>query len=479
MKAKYKISIVVVVIAAAFGLGYGLGNKWNSPNHGRSSQDIAGQTKGQVWTCSMHPAIRQSAPGKCSLCGMELIQAPTEQAEEFSGPTELKLSNRAQKLAAIQVVPVERKFVTAEIRMVGKVTYDETRLDNITARVPGRIDRLFADYTGIPVRKGDHMVELYSPDLLTTQQELIQALKTVRKTGQSNSSTIKAAAKQTLEAVRQRLRLWGLTVEQIAQIEQRATPSDHITIYAPIGGIVIDKPVREGTYVKTGTRIYTIADLSQVWVKLDAYESDLSWIRYGQEVEFQTESYPGQIFTGRIAFIDPVVNAKTRTVKVRVNVANADAKLKPEMFVRAVVRAKLTARGDVLEPSLAGKWISPMHPEIVRDAPGSCDVCGMPLVRAETLGYALTDTTKKQAPLVIPASAPLITGKRAVVYIALPEKKGSYQGREIVLGPRAGRYYIVRHGLSEGEVIVVNGNFKIDSAIQLLAGPSMMNTQTE
>ena len=473
MKIPYKILMAVLLIAVAFGLGYILGDKGTVPD--QPTQEVFGETLGQVWTCSMHPTIRESAPGQCSLCGMDLIPVASEQADEGEGATELKLSARAQKLAAIEVAPVERKFVTAEIRMVGKVTYDETRVDNITAWVPGRIDRLFADYTGIPVRKGDHMVELYSPELLTTQQELIQALKTVKETEQSGLSTIKATAIQTVGAVRERLRLWGLTAEQIAEIEQRGRASDHVTIYAPMGGIVIDKPVREGTYVKTGTRIYTIADLSHVWVKLDAYESDLAWVRYGQEVEFETESYAGQVFTGKIAFIDPMVGAKTRTVKVRVNVANADGQLKPEMFVRAVVRAKLTAEGNVLEPDLAGKWISPMHPEVVKDSPGNCDVCGMPLVRAESLGYASTETTQKHAPLVIPASAPLITGKRAVVYIALPDKQGTYEGREVVLGPRAGEHYIVRQGLSEGEMVVVNGNFKIDSAVQLRAKPSMMN----
>ena len=475
MKTTHKVLISAAVLAFVFGLGYWRGNSATTPS--LPIQEGAHETHGQVWTCSMHPTIRESAPGKCSICGMALIPVATDQSDEDGGATQLKLSAKAQKLAEIQVAPVERKFVTAEIRMVGKVTYDERGVDHITAWVPGRIDRLFADYTGIPVRKGDHMVELFSPELLTTQQELIQAIKTAEQTNESGLSTFRATAKQTVDSVRERLRLWGMTAEQIAQIEQRGTASDHMTIYAPIGGIVIDMPVRQGMYVKTGTRIYTIADLSHVWVKFDAYESDLAWLRYGQEVEFQTESYPGEVFTGKIAFMDPMVNAKTRTVKVRVNVGNPHGKLKPEMFVRAVVSAKLTEQGNVLESDLAGKWISPMHPEIVKDVPGNCDVCGMPLVRAETLGYAAGDTTEKQAPLVIPASAPLITGKRAVVYIALPDQEGMYQGREVVLGPRAGEYYVVRQGLSEGEQVVVNGNFKIDSAVQLLAKPSMMNPQ--
>jgi Cu(I)/Ag(I) efflux system membrane fusion protein len=244
-----------------------------------------------------------------------------------------------------------------------------------------------------------------------------------------------------------------------------------------MGGIVIHKHAVEGMYVKTGMRIYTIADLNHVWAKLDTYESDLVWIRYGQEVEFNTEAYPGEIFKGKIAFIDPILNAKTRTVKVRVNLKNLQGKLKPGMFVRAIVRANVAEGGKVMDPDMAGKWVCPMHPEIVKDASGDCDICGMPLVRTESLGYIAAGSEKKEAPLVIPATAPLITGKRAVVYVANPEREGIFEGRDIVLGARAGDFYLVHEGLEEGEKVVVKGNFKIDSEIQLAAKPSMMSPE--
>jgi Cu(I)/Ag(I) efflux system membrane fusion protein len=227
-------------------------------------------------------------------------------------------------------------------------------------------------------------------------------------------------------------------------------------------------------YVDTGTPIYTLADLSRLWVKLDAYESDLSWIRYGQEVEFSTEAYPGQVFKGKISFRDPVLNAKTRTVKVRVNVDNPDGKLKPEMFVRAVLRARVAQGGAVMHPDLAGKWICPMHPSVVKDQPDTCDICGMDLVATESL-YTAADEPN-EPPLVIPATAPLITGKRAVVYVRIPDaNKPTFEGREVVLGPRAADYYLVIEGLAEGEIVVTNGNFKIDSALQIQAKPSMMS----
>jgi Cu(I)/Ag(I) efflux system membrane fusion protein len=322
------------------------------------------------------------------------------------------------------------------------------------------------------------MVEIYSPELLTAQEELLQALQTVKELERSELASMKETARKTVEAAREKLRLWELTAEQIEAIERRGVPIDRMTLYAPIGGIVIHKNALEGTYVNTGDRIYTIADLTRVWAKLDAYESDLEWLKHGQKADFETESEPGEVFKGTIAFIDPVLDARTRTVKVRVNVPNADGRLKPEMFVRAVVRSKVAAGGKVVAPDLVGKWMCPMHPEIVKDEAGTCDICGMPLRTTESLGYVSADDAAQEVPLVIPASAPLITGERAVVYVKVPDKEGVFEGREIVLGPRAGDYYLVEEGLHEGELVVVNGNFKIDSALQIVARPSMMSPES-
>ncbi len=270
----------------------------------------------------------------------------------------------------------------------------------------------------------------------------------------------------------------GLTPEQIQAIEQRGTSSETVTIYSPVGGVVVAKMKQEGDRVQTGDRIYTVADLSHLWVQMDAYESDLPWLRYGQDVEFTTEAYPGEVFRGRIAFIDPILNEDTRTVKVRVNVANDDGRLKPQMFVRGRVESNIAAGGRVLDASLAGKWISPMHPEIVKDQPGNCDICGMPLVRAETLGYVTAEPSSAAKPLVVPVSAVLLTGTRAIVYVQIPDAdKPTYEGREIVIGARAGDFYLVKAGLNEGDLVVTNGNFKLDSALQISAKPSMMTPQ--
>jgi Cu(I)/Ag(I) efflux system membrane fusion protein len=471
----FKTIVLWVLGLVIFLAGYFVNSLLQEPPTGTEHEHHGEQAVAQKWYCSMDPQIIRDGPGKCPLCGMDLIPMPTESA---AGPRELVVSEEAAKLMEIETTPVERKFVEAEIRMVGKVDYDETRVKNITAWVPGRIDRLYVDFTGITVSKGDHMVDLYSPELISAQAELLQALKAAGSIKDNTSELMKRTTLATLEAARDKLRLLGLARAQIDKIESSGAPVTHITIYSPMGGIVIQKHATEGMYVNTGTPIYTLADLSRLWVKLDAYESDLSWIRYGQEVEFSTEAYPGQVFKGKISFRDPVLNAKTRTVKVRVNVDNPDGKLKPEMFVRGVLRVRLGGLegGAVMEPELAGKWICPMHPSVVKDQQGTCDICEMDLVSTESL-YTTADEPN-EPPLVIPATAPLITGKRAVVYVRIPDaNKPTFEGREVVLGLRAKDYYLVIEGLAEGEVVVTNGNFKIDSALQIQAKPSMMNPQ--
>ncbi len=461
----------VIIILAAFLAGF-LIRGGKVAQETKAPKTTAVQSEQQWWTCAMHPQIRQPKPGKCPICFMDLI--PVTTSEKELGARQIVFSEDALKLMEVQTTPVERKFAEAEVRMVGKVDYDESRVKEIAAWVPGRIDRLYVDFTGILVREGDHMVYLYSPQLLSAQAELLQAVKAVQQTSGA-TEFMRQSNIATLEAAREKLRLLGLLKEQIEEIEKTGTPTDHLTIYAPIGGIVIAKHANAGDYVNTGTKIYTIADLSEVWVKLDAYESDLPWIRYGQEVEFTTQAYPGQVFKGTISFIDPVLDDKTRTVKVRVNVDNSEGKLKPQMFVKAIVRSKVAAGGRVMAAEMAGKWICPMHPDIVKAQAGTCDICGMALVTTESLGLVRTETPEK-APLVIPASAPLITGKRAVVYVQVPDReKPTYEGREIMLGLRAGDYYIVESGLQEGEIVVTNGNFKIDSAMQIQAKPSMMD----
>lgn len=466
-----------IMILLTLVLVFYLGMKLGTPPVSTSSQEANKSLQSdKIWTCVMHLHIERKEPGICPICNMDLVLRDDTLNEPTVNDRQLQMNERDKKLAAITTQVIERKFVEMPVHMVGKVEYDETRIKTISSWVDGRVDRLYVDYTGIQVKSGDHLVELYSPDLLTGQKELIEAKRRVDTGGQGKSEFLRNSDLRALESAREKLRLWGLSEGQVRSIEENKKASDRILINSPQTGIVIHKALSEGDYVKTGTHIYTVADLDQLWVKLDAYESDLQWIHFGQDVELETEAYPGEMFNGVISFIDPVVDDKTRTVKVRVNVENEGLRLKPGMFVRATVYSKLAQGGKVMDPKLAGKWIGPMHPEIIRDEAGKCPVCKMALVKAETLGYLSADTHKK-APLVIPATAVLRTGRRAVVYVEVEESL--YEGREIVLGARAGAYYLVQQGLNEGDVVVTNGNFNIDSALQIQAKPSMMSITNE
>ena len=210
---------------------------------------------------------------------------------------------------------------------------------------------------------------------------------------------------------------------------------------------------------------------------LDAYEQDLPYLHYAQKVDFRVEAFPGKKFHGRVAYINPTVDEKTRTVQVRVIVDNSDGKLKPGMFAHATVFAHLGANGESLPENLEGKWMCPMHPEIIRNKPGKCPICSMPLEDAKELGLSSDETEENELPLLVPDTSPLITGKRAVVYVET--EPGKFEGREVVLGPKSGRNYIVLSGLEEGDEVVTKGNFKIDSELQIKAKSSMMNDSVE
>jgi len=458
----------VVVVALVVGLAIGRWSAPAAPPPANDAPEASADAAPSLWTCSMHPQIQSPDPGLCPVCGMDLIPVS---AGGSGGPRVLELSPLAAQLAEIETTEVTRREVEHEIRLVGKVAFDETRLRYITAWVPGRLDRLYVDYTGTLVRAGDHLVDLYSPELLSAQEELLQALDARAKLDGA-SELLRQTAERTLASSREKLRLWGLGADQIRAIEATGAVSEHITIRAPAGGVVVHKNKNAGDYVKTGERVYTIADLSQVWVLLDAYESDLPWIHYGQRVSFETEAYPGERFEGQVVLVDPVLDERTRTIKLRLNVANPDRRLKPGLFVRAVARTPLSRTGHALDPALAGMWVCPMHGEVLKEEQAPCDLCGMPLVPVESLHEV--SGHPERSPLVVPASAVLWTGVRSVVYVRLPGEAPVFEGREVVLGPRSGAFYVVERGLEPGDRVVTRGAFKIDSALQIQARPSMM-----
>jgi Cu(I)/Ag(I) efflux system membrane fusion protein len=467
----------ILLRTAPFALGaliiaFTVGRCTAGDGHDHAAPAAAADTPGKtaVWTCSMHPQVRQPSPGLCPICAMALIPVTQDDdpAEEGELPR-LRLSARSLALMDIRTAPVRRRPAYAELRLPGMVAIDETRITELTARFSGRIEQLHLNQTGVAVRVGEHLLEMYSPQLFAVQEEFLQALRATPPGARADDPATLA------ESAHAKLGLLGLTDRQIAAVAARGAPATTLTYYSPVAGTVIERKVAAGQYVDTGQSLFTVADLSRLWVVLEAFESELDWLRYGQQVDFAVTAYPGATFTGRIAYIEPAVDERRRTVRVRVHVANDDLRLKPGMLATGTVRAQVGAAGVVLAGDLAGKWISPMHPEIVRAEPGACDVCGMDLVPAESMGYFARGADGNGDPLVIPATAPLLTGRRAIVYVRLTDhEQPTFAARQVTLGARLGDVYLVRDGLAEGELVVVNGQFKIDSELQIRGRPSML-----
>lgn len=372
---------------------------------------------GQTWTCSMHPQIKMDKPGSCPICGMDLI--PLRKTGDSSGGVvdegAMQMSEEAIALANIQVSPVSRQNPVKEIMLYGVIAPDERSLQSQTAHVGGRIEQLFVDFTGETVRKGETLATIYSPELFTAQQELLQALK------------LQASQPQLVEAAREKLRLWKLTNEQIAQIENSGVAQSIVEIKANTGGIVMSKKVSQGDYVSSGGVLFDIANLSKVWAMFDAYEVDLAFLKVGDKINFTMQAIPGKKFTGNISFIDPILDKITRTVRVRVEMPNPNMELKPEMYATATVTARLQQYNNQI---------------------------------------------------VIPQSAVLWTGKRSIAYVSESgDGTPTFRLREIELGPSLGDSYVVLSGLEDGEEIVTNGVFAIDASAQLEGKRSMMNEQ--
>ncbi len=478
-----RAGLIALGLLTVFGVG-----RMSGPGRGDASAGSEGAASApdavQAWTCSMHPQIRLPKFAQCPICFMDLVPVRAGGGDDGDA-ARARLSARARELARVETVEVAPREIRHNVRMVGKVAVDETRITYISSYIPGRLDRLFVDYTGILVRKGDHLAEIYSPELLIAQREYLLALEAAERAraaadGQGGplDEPRGSVVGTVLEAARRKLELWGVPRDEIGRLDHERVPSDHMRIDSPVEGWVLERKGYQGMYVETGTRLFTVVELQRVWVLLDAYELDVAFLRYGQPVEFETESFSGRKFRGQVAYIDPVLNEATRTVKVRVNVENNDLQLRPGMFVRASVESQIGEGGAVVNNALAGQFICPMHPEVVKPRAGACDQCGMDLVTAESLGFASRETPAERV-LAAPKTAVLLTGRRAVVYVeSHHEGEPVYEGRVVELGPRAGDWYVVLSGLSAGERVVTRGALMIDSALQIEARPSMMQPES-
>ncbi|MGO9566554.1 MAG: efflux RND transporter periplasmic adaptor subunit [Desulfomonilaceae bacterium] len=474
--------LIPLLIATAFVFGYYLSRESNTrvatvqqtieqqknsaatDTHDHSPTGASAKAnKVSWWTCSMHPWIKRPHPGKCPICGMDLIPMASDQVTDTSASLEpYSMSDEAKKLAEVKTDEVKRDHAKLLVRMVGLVYEDETRIASLTSRVDGRLDEIYVNFTGSLVNKGDPMVTIWSPTLITSQVEMFESVRS-----NDTEGIIRGAEEKLLQL--------GMTKEQIENIKKQQKPNPYVTLRAPIGGVVTKKMAILGQFVKEGTEMYTINDLSHVWVKLDAYETDLPWIRYGQDVSFTTPAVPGRKFKGKVLFLDPELDMKTRTAKIRVEAENPDYTLRPGMFVTGELEAEVDAKGRVIKPEWAGKYICPVHPtEKASSEPGFCPESKVALRPASAYGYA--DDPHPELPLVIPESAPLITGKRTIVYVEVPKQdRPTYELREVDLGPRAGDEYVVYQGLKEGDRVVTKGNFMIDSAMQIVGKAGMMN----
>ena len=414
IKENYRLVIVVLIIGLL--LGWIISPSGEAPSASETTvhEDHDHESEAEIWTCSMHPQIRMDHPGKCPICSMDLIPLSSMQSdEETANPNDIVLTESAAKLAEIQTMVIRKGTADKQIYLQGKVQADERNIAEMTARFGGRIEKLFVNFTGQHVRKGEKLATIYSPELVTAQRELLEATK------------LKDARPSLYKASREKLKLWDLTDEQISSIENAGEPQTYFDILATISGTVMMRHVAVGDYVKTGQQLFQLVNLSQVWVLFDAYESDLPWLRVGDSVKFTVQALPGKSFTGKVSYIDPFLSGNSRVAKVRVVVSNPQQTLKPEMFVNGIVES---------------------------------------------------EKAEKSNELLIPKSAVLWTGKRSVVYVKVPNTENpTFSFREIELGPETGNYYVVASGLNEGEEVAVNGVFKIDAAAQLQGLPSMMN----
>lgn len=408
---KKYITYIAILIAGVF-LGWLL---FGGSSNGKTVHNHTTEEKGKMWTCSMHPQIMQPEPGDCPICGMDLI--PAEAGAEGLAGNQFKLTKNAMVLANVQTTMIGNAISTDNtITLSGKIAENEKSNAVQVSYFAGRIERLNVNFTGEKIRKGQLLATVYSPELVKAQQELLTA------------ASVKENQPALYNAVRNKLKLWKLSENQINQIEKTGKVKENFPVYATVSGTVSEKLVEQGDYVSQGQALLKIANLNSVWANFDVYENQISNFKVGQDISITTNAYPNETFKAKVSFINPVLNQETRTVTMRAVLNNSKGKFKPAMFVTGKVEAT-------------------------------------------------EKQTKEQ--LSIPATAVLWTGKRSVVYVKPDASKPVFEMREVVLGGKAGDNYQVEKGLKSGEEIVTNGVFTIDASAQLQGKKSMMNHTKE
>ena len=423
------VLLLVLIAAIAVGVWY-----LRKPASRPAAPGRTTEVQEVIYTCPMHPQIRRKGPGECPICGMKLV--PTEpgattaaEAKPTSGiPGQgvIEIDPRRQQLIGVVTVPVTKRKLDRAVRTVGDVTIDESRTYEVHTKVDGWVERLYTNQTGKIVRKGQPMLTIYSPDLVSTQQEYLVALRSQQRLANSPFPEVKKSGDSLLAATRERLRLWDIPDSAIRRLETTGEVRKTLTLFAPASGYIMEKMVTEGTMVTPAMTLLKLADLSRIWVEASVYEYEMPTIQVGQRAKLTLQAHPGTAFWGRVNYIYPTVESMTRSVKARLEFANPGLTLKPGMY------------GDV----------------------------------------EIMVPTADQ--LAIPEQAMMDTGTRKLVFVKQGE--GIFVPREVTVGPRADGYYPVVSGLHEGELIVASPTFLLDSESKLRAmteGESMAGMKHE
>ncbi len=411
MKIKIKYAIIFVLIFLSIGILMGKIFFGNNNNKNDSETPTAETVSEQIWTCSMHPQIRQTEPGDCPICNMELI--PLETEAEGIDPDAISMSSTAMELANVQTSIVGLSAPSKDLTLNGKVVKDERLTYSQSSHISGRVDRLIVSFTGAYVSKNQIIAYIYSPELVTAQEELLKAYVNLED------------QRALFESAKSKLYNWKVTDEQINSILESGEAIESFPILSDFSGYITEIKIKQGDYVQKGTPFFEISNLSNVWIVFELYESDLSFVKIGDKINYEIQALPGETFEGKISFIDPIINPETRVLKARIDVNNYSMKLKPEMFVLGTLKSDLTNISDQI---------------------------------------------------TIPKSSVLWTGKRSIVYVKHLNSSGvSFKMREVVLGAPLNDSYIIEAGLEIGEEIAISGAFSIDAAAQLAGKPSMMN----
>src|ERR1700687_6161057 len=372
------------------------------------------------WYDPMHPQVRSDKPGPSpDHCGMDLVPMYADEGEGTGGATGgVHISPLRQQITGVRTAPVTRRTLTREVRTVGIVQADETRVRKVHTKFPGWVENVFINFTGQPVRSGDPIIAIYSPDLVSTQTEYLLAWRVEQQLQGSPFAEAASNSQTLLDASRRRLLLWGITPQQIKALQERGTPQTAVTLHSPASGYVTVKDVYQGLYVTPEMELYAVTDLSRVWVMLDVYEYEMASIRVGTPVSLRFAYYAGETFTGTVAYVYPYLDAKTRTHKVRVELDNSALRLKPEMYATAEISTSLSDR------------------------------------------------------LAVPQDAVLDSGKQQIVFVASGD--GHFEPRPVRLGQRGEGYVEILDGVRDGEQVVVGANFMVDSESQLKAAMKTM-----